>query len=887
MTKDRNGSCMAREWGVAFVLRKTTGMEFPVDLLVSGKHEDLESSAQIYMNKLLYSNPDNTQFLTLPSSRKVRISPANVGFVPLYGVNLRHKVLALFAPEDQFTAVALFLADEWHAVQDILKTSDPAREGLVKVRSVGERIVLYVLNRIIYRTVEMSSNEVPFLCHGEDDYAKILWKNGEAVGFYSVKSKGSLCNSFVSQCYLLPVMDSIFVRKDHRGNGHGLQMLEDFVDCFKDDELGLKYPLTQAMQKVCSQYLSTYPADADLFWEVEGVGGPYQKVKVASKLSSLALRWNHSSWAEEHSKNGEVANNKVQMTEESLDITEEVVVVKKHLKVAEVKLNEMPISKRTWSSERSQRKRLREEPEERAEEDRPEKINRLEEPETETDAVVPETKEPEDGESAGEQEDKANSVQVQEAVATETPAVEAEHECPVAEVNGEMSDVQEEKNEGESDTVEDALDQGRPLEEEAVVQNGTAEKEEMEVEGEKEAEETLVRKDDITDPLAESEKSAAVADQIDQEPITEEKQEAEVEITPADEEMEEEIAPAIEKEQEEEVAPAIEEEQAEEVAAAIEKEEEVAPAIEKEQEEEVAPAIEKEQEEEVATAIEEEQAEEVASAVEEEHEKDLPSAVEEEEEVTPAAENTKDTDQPTAVETSSEDLQADLSDGDSDAVGEPAHPELDAPEDKASGSPTVAGEREAVMDSEEPPLNQEIETASDVPLKAEVSQPAMEDKKKEEMEAGGQKNVVPEEEPEEDKQADTDEKDKQKEEENTFATEDEGKSSDEANDSSTDVRVLRGGRSKPVPPTPKRTSSRRSKAVIVEEIEGEMEEEEVEEEKLTSTEEEKGSTEEEEAEEHSTGEEDEPPVIDRRVLRSKTKVIKSTPRARAKRRSKI
>ncbi len=55
---------------------------------------------------------------------------------------------------------------------------------------MGERIVLYVLNRIIYRTVEMGSNEVPFLCHGEDVFAKILWKNGEAVGFYSVKSKG-------------------------------------------------------------------------------------------------------------------------------------------------------------------------------------------------------------------------------------------------------------------------------------------------------------------------------------------------------------------------------------------------------------------------------------------------------------------------------------------------------------------------------------------------------------------------------------------------------------------------------------------------------------------------------------------------------------------------
>lgn len=44
-------------------------------------------------------------------------------------------------------------------------------------------------------------------------------------------------------------MDTIFLRKSHRGKGHGLQMLEDFVDSFNDDELGLKYPLSVAMFK--------------------------------------------------------------------------------------------------------------------------------------------------------------------------------------------------------------------------------------------------------------------------------------------------------------------------------------------------------------------------------------------------------------------------------------------------------------------------------------------------------------------------------------------------------------------------------------------------------------------------------------------------------------
>lgn len=36
----------------------------------------------------------------------------------------------------------------------------------------------------------MDEDDVSFLCHGEDEIAKILWKAGEAVGFYSVKTEG-------------------------------------------------------------------------------------------------------------------------------------------------------------------------------------------------------------------------------------------------------------------------------------------------------------------------------------------------------------------------------------------------------------------------------------------------------------------------------------------------------------------------------------------------------------------------------------------------------------------------------------------------------------------------------------------------------------------------
>ncbi|GAB0208632.1 soluble lamin-associated protein of 75 kDa-like [Grus japonensis] len=71
---------------------------------------------------------------------------STVGFAPLHDGGQTHKVLALFAPEDLLTAVALYLADQWWSTDDIVRTSVPSREGLQQVKSVGERVVLHVLN---------------------------------------------------------------------------------------------------------------------------------------------------------------------------------------------------------------------------------------------------------------------------------------------------------------------------------------------------------------------------------------------------------------------------------------------------------------------------------------------------------------------------------------------------------------------------------------------------------------------------------------------------------------------------------------------------------------------------------------------------------------------
>ncbi|NWZ97361.1 F169A protein, partial [Nesospiza acunhae] len=270
-------------------------MSFPVDILNNYSHEDLENSAEDYLFDLRWGNPNAPEFFSLPDHRKVPITLTSVGFVPLYGEEQTNKVLALFAPWDSLTAVALYLADQWWSIDDLVRTSVPARQGLHQVKSVGERVVLYVLNRIIYRTQEMERNEIPFLCHGSSHYAKIMWKKGEAIGFYSVKPTGSVCSSLPHQKYKLPVLDTMFVRKKHRGKDSGLIMLEDFVDSFTEESLGLRYPLSSfivfsCVCSACKQYLEKYPGDKNLLWQVEGGGDWFQRKSIMSIVQNENLK---------------------------------------------------------------------------------------------------------------------------------------------------------------------------------------------------------------------------------------------------------------------------------------------------------------------------------------------------------------------------------------------------------------------------------------------------------------------------------------------------------------------------------------------------------------------------------------------------------------------
>ncbi|KAH0620068.1 hypothetical protein JD844_014627 [Phrynosoma platyrhinos] len=177
-------------------------------------------------------------------------------FLPLYREDSKSKILVLTDPQDKNAVLALYLQSSWWAIEDVVKTTDPFREGLIQVQTFAERIVLFVLNFIIFGMLERSlAHDVLFVPHSKKERAKIFWTRGEAVAFYTIKAKGSLCDGLTSQCYLLPVLDTMFVRKKFRRCG-----------------------------LVCQKFLEIHPEEQSRLWEVEAPGDWSQRVGIWLKI---------------------------------------------------------------------------------------------------------------------------------------------------------------------------------------------------------------------------------------------------------------------------------------------------------------------------------------------------------------------------------------------------------------------------------------------------------------------------------------------------------------------------------------------------------------------------------------------------------------------------
>ncbi|XP_017373908.1 protein FAM169B isoform X1 [Cebus imitator] len=259
---------------------------YPVDVLDDDPDAHRKAALACYAS-LGEGAGASSEVFCLPTGEQVKLEASSVYFCTVHRDEPQHKILVLVNPQDTKTVVAVYIKESWWSTEDAIRTSDPAREGLLKVQSFGERIVLFILNVIIFGRLErnLDDDDMFFLPHSVKEQAKIMWRHGAAVGFYTTKMKGSLCGSGTGVCYLLPVFDTVFVRRKHRRQGLGTAMLRDFCETFPDDEaLGVSCPMSPAMYQVCRQFLLVCPEERGRLWEVKPPGAWGQRINIWLKV---------------------------------------------------------------------------------------------------------------------------------------------------------------------------------------------------------------------------------------------------------------------------------------------------------------------------------------------------------------------------------------------------------------------------------------------------------------------------------------------------------------------------------------------------------------------------------------------------------------------------
>lgn len=58
-----------------------------------------------------------------------------------------------------------------------------------------------------------------------------------------------LCEDCPLHCYQIPVVDIVYIRKQHRRHGYGLQMVEDVLNTYPKQNIGFSYKVSDSMLK--------------------------------------------------------------------------------------------------------------------------------------------------------------------------------------------------------------------------------------------------------------------------------------------------------------------------------------------------------------------------------------------------------------------------------------------------------------------------------------------------------------------------------------------------------------------------------------------------------------------------------------------------------------
>ncbi|XP_034051649.1 soluble lamin-associated protein of 75 kDa isoform X2 [Gymnodraco acuticeps] len=166
---------------------------YPVDL-PAVEDTDLTSVSELYLSSL-ESGTHNEEWFELSHTSKVAITANNVRLLQLFDDHQSDcTLLALHPPNDPTQVLALYLQDQWWSVDDALRTCCKDRNGLISVQSLMERVIVFLLSQVLERSPQ---EKTLFSLHPRTESCKLLWRDSQAVGFYTIKHK--VCRSFLQQ----------------------------------------------------------------------------------------------------------------------------------------------------------------------------------------------------------------------------------------------------------------------------------------------------------------------------------------------------------------------------------------------------------------------------------------------------------------------------------------------------------------------------------------------------------------------------------------------------------------------------------------------------------------------------------------------------------------
>lgn len=141
-----------------------------------------------------------------------------------------------------------------------------------EVQTDRDKVLFYTLSQIVYPdfdTPRREKLESLYALVDEPDVILLRWQGGKAIGFYTVKPTGNyvtLVNSeekniniifFIirlgteifssKERYMMPVVDTAYIRSEYRNRGFGMGILFDVIARFPNEDIGFSKPISNGM----------------------------------------------------------------------------------------------------------------------------------------------------------------------------------------------------------------------------------------------------------------------------------------------------------------------------------------------------------------------------------------------------------------------------------------------------------------------------------------------------------------------------------------------------------------------------------------------------------------------------------------------------------------